>query len=119
MRMYHGNYESAMVLHPGLCLTDDDDAARDYGRPGIASDGWLHELDLDIDAAGLVILEVAGYDHDANEAAGDYGDGSGADILIFADETDAARRHDTWRLMTPAALAACTVISSTSEKWEY
>lgn len=117
--MFHGNHDAAAVLHAGFCLTEDDDAARDYGRPGYGSDGWLHEFELDLsDAPGLVILDVAdGYDHDGNAAAGDDGDALGADILIFTDETDTGRRHETYRLMTPAALAACTLTASTSEEY--
>lgn len=117
MRMYHGNHESTAALHLGLCLTEDDDAARDYGRPGYASDGWLHEMELDLDAPGLVISAISGYDHDANQAPGDDDDSHGADILIFADETDAGRRHETYRLMTPAALAACSLVGSASEEY--
>jgi hypothetical protein len=106
--MYHGNYESTAVLHPGLCLTDDDDLARDYGR---GSRGRLHALDVDL--AGLTVADLAdGYDHDENTAPGDDGQGFGADVIVFWDETDAGRRHRTWRLMTPAALAAVTVAGS-------
>lgn len=112
--MFHGNHEAGITLHPGLCLTDDDDAARDYGR---GSRGWVHALDVDLD--GLTVTETDGYDHDANEAPGDYDLSLGADIIVFWDETDDARRHQTWRLLTPAALAAVTVTGSerTEEDW--
>ena len=105
MRMYHGNHNSTAALHPGLCLTDDDDAARDYGR-----NGWIHAMDIDL--TGLAIISAEGYDHDANWAPGDDSDDQGADILVFTDETDDARRHQTYRLMTAAALARVTPAGS-------
>jgi len=112
MRAYHGNHESAVVLHPGLCLTESDDAVREYGRPGYHRPGWVHTLELDLDALGLIIVAMDGYDHDANVAPGDDGDYCGADVLVYDDETDTGRRHGTYRLMTPAALAAVTVTGS-------
>lgn len=105
MTAWHGNHEGTLTLHVGLCLTDDDEAARHYGRRG-----FVHRAELNL--AGLTVLDIDGYDHDANAAPGDHGEDYGADVIVFWDETDCARRHETWRLMTPAALAALAVTGS-------
>lgn len=102
---YHGAH-TRFAIHPGLCITDDRDAAEVYAsfRGEIAT--------LEIDLSGLRVVEVAGYDHDSNTAAGD--DGAtvdGADVLVFGDADERGRQHRTWRLMTAAAVARVVVVS--------
>lgn len=106
MRMFHGSSSPVLALHEGLCLTDDDDRARDYAAAAFGAH-WLHEVSLDLD--GLVVIDVEdGWDRDEAVAAGDHGDVPGADVLVYQDESPHNHRHCTWRLMTPAALAAVT-----------
>jgi len=106
--LYHGAH-TAYSLHIGQCYTDDVDAARDYqGKRGTL-------VTIEIDLSGLVVVEVAGYDHDADEAPADRDAEAlaaelGADVIVYADETARARQHRTWRLLTPRALDAVTVV---------
>lgn len=110
--MYHGK-AGAMALHPGLCLTDDADAAAEYARYCFAAGEarLVHTVTLDLD--GLTVVEVDGYDRDANWAPGDGGEYTDADVIVYIDETIGGNSHTTWRLMSPAALAAVTVGSAT------
>lgn len=116
MKAYHGNADE-LVLHPGFCVTEDEGIAADYGTYASSSEGRVHTVELDLD--GLTVVELdEGHDWDANVAPGDNGetyadeDGNAADVIIFADATAYGREHETYRLMTPAALAAVTLIST-------
>ncbi len=112
--MYHGN-AGKLGLHTGLCLADDPDIAYDYAAAtaGGYDLRYVHTVELDLD--GLRVVEVAGYDRDDNVAPGDGDDTYGADVMVYDDETITGRAHRTWRLMTPAALAALTHTSTTEE----
>jgi hypothetical protein len=111
MEMYHGN-DGGLALHEGLCLTDDPDVASDYAIYWAAGTR-IHTVHLDL--TGLRVVEVDGYDRDANIAPGDAmaTPVDGADVLVYEDETVRGQRHTTWRLMTPAALAAVRHVSTT------
>ena len=113
--MFHGTDNEALPVHEGLCLTPREDAAEDYARNAAGYDGRLHEVSLDLD--GLTVLEAAGYDRDANRACGDGTEAYGADVLVFTDESPKGREHLTYRLMTAAALAAVTVITTSITDW--
>lgn len=116
MKAYHGN-AGELVLHPGFCVTEDEDTAADYGTYASASDGRVHEVEVDLD--GLTVVELdEGHDWDSNEAPGDNGetytdeDGNVADVIVFTDATAYGKQHETYRLMTPAAIATVTLIST-------
>jgi hypothetical protein len=110
MRMFHGSSSQTLELHQGLCLTDDEDSARDYAFAAFATH-MLHTADVEL--AGLVVIDAPGdWDRDENTAASDNGDDYGADVIVYDDETPMNRRHVTYRLLTPAALAAVTVVAS-------
>lgn len=106
--LYHGSHRGELVLHLGLCLTSDEDAARVYGG---YDDENVYGLTLDL--TGLTVLHVDtdddAYDRDEQRWPGDdndptcYGD---ADVIVYDDEDECGNRHDTYRLLTPAALAA-------------
>lgn len=109
--LYHGAH-TAYALHIGQCYTDCRDSANDY-RQGA---GVLAAIEIDLD--GLTVVEVAGYDHDSDEAPGDrnpavLAEELGADVVVYSDETVMARQHQTWRLLTQRALDA---ISNTEEQ---
>lgn len=103
MRFFHGSTGTA-ALHTGLCLTDDIEAAGRYGRT-------VTVVDIDIDTLRtLTRLECTELvDRDAQTFPGDDGDNLDADYLVFGDEDEQGRPHETVRLMTAAALALVTV----------
>jgi hypothetical protein len=105
MSYFHGAH-TRFSTHLGLCLTDDEDTARNYA--GI-SRGHLATMELDL--AALTVIECEAIDWDANEAPGDDGDSRDADVLVFDDADEYGREHRTWRLMTQAAIDALTVVS--------
>jgi hypothetical protein len=106
LTMHHGTSCGTLPLHEGVCLADDEGPAAEYALSAHGTH-LVHTVTLALD--GLEVLEVDGYDHDGNTAPGDDGEGYGADVIIFDDETPHQHRHVTYRLMTPAALAAVTV----------
>lgn len=106
--MYHGAH-TRFTAHIGLCLTDDDDAARCYATQGAA--GELATVDVDMSA--LTVVEVEGYDRDENRAVGDDDEAvANADVIVFDDEDPSGwRQHRTWRLMSQRAVDAMTIES--------
>jgi hypothetical protein len=118
MRMFHGSSSQTLALHEGLCLAEDENIARDYAIY-TSGDSYLHDLELSF--AGLTVTELdEGYDRDANIAPADLDPSAfpGTDIITFTDETITGREHVTYRLLTPAALAAVTVMA-TSDADDY
>lgn len=105
MEMAHGT-TTTFTPHLGLCLTDDETAAADYAIYDAHDDGdpVLHFVDIDLD--GLTVTEIDGYNPTSNHAPGDNDEAFAADVIVFDDETIRGRGHRTWRLMTPAAVAA-------------
>lgn len=103
--MYHGSSSPVLVLHEGLCLTDDPERAAEYAY----NSGYVHEVEIDLDALSEVEAEGE-WDHDEAAARSDFdAPDYGADVITYDDESPWGRGHRTWRLMTPAALAAVTV----------
>lgn len=106
--MFHGGSGD---LHIGICLTDDFRAAAHYANKNmsrtVAAIGY--------DFGGLTVLgcDDAGTDDDGDfYAPGDDGDNLGADVLRFDDLDPNGRTHTTWRLMTAAAVAACSIVET-------
>ena len=113
MRMFHGSSSQTLDLHQGICLTEHDSIARDYAIYSSSDAGCIHHVEFAF--AGLSVLELdEGYDRDANIAPADLDPAAfpGTDVIIFADETITGRAHLTYRLLTPAAIAAVTVTGS-------
>lgn len=109
--LYHGAH-TAYSPHVGQCYTDDVDAARDYCQ---GESGTLATIEIEL--SGLVVVEVAGYDHDTDEAPADRDAEAlaaelGADVIVYADETERARQHRTWRLLTQRAVDAVSIKAS-------
>lgn len=109
MEMHHGHSSrKGFTAHLGLCLTDEIETAERY-----AHGDQLTTVNIDLD--GLTVLTLdAGYVADTDEAPGDADVASfGADVIVYEDADENAQRHTTWRICTPAALAAITHISTT------
>lgn len=111
MEMYHGSGSDRIAIHPGLCLTDDLDAAENYayqwdllGTPTVAT--------VHLDLTGLRVVEVDAYDRDSNLAVGDRDLAVDADVVVYDDEDHYGRRHRTWRIVSPAAVDACQVVAA-------
>lgn len=110
LTLAHGSHDH-IVLHPGLCLADDDTAAV-YARTA-GGDEIVTTVTLDL--ASVTVRKLAGgYDTDSNTAPGDKGEDYGVDVIIFADADVNGREHTTYRLMTARALAAVSVVSARS-----
>ena len=57
----------------------------------------------------LRVEEVEGYDRETNTAPGDDDYITDADVLIYEDEDERGRQHQTWRLMTRTAVDAICI----------
>lgn len=112
--MYHGSWKNRTNLIPfaGMCVTDSPRVANRYAGSGTI---WA----LDVDWTGLVEAEVDGYDRDANVAVGDDGAApDGVDVITFLDEDPSGNQHQTWRLMSARAVAACRVVGACDDDGE-
>lgn len=109
LTLFHGAH-TRFALHVGLCLTPDRGSAEQY------ADGSDIVVEVVLDLAGLTVVEVEGYDWDLDDAPGDdlsrladWGVPPGTDVIRFADADQTGTEHDTYRLLTERALAACSV----------
>ena len=103
---FHGTDNEEFQAYVGLCLTQCELSAGDYG--GNIFPLWLNLDGLRVvDANHLVDRENQNYPGDRNpcELASEID----ADVIFYDDETCRGRSHDTWRLLTPAAVAAVEV----------
>ena len=105
MTLYHGAARKAKP-HIGQCWTPELWAAEAYARMAAApADG--HITAIAISLSGLTVEDVAAYDHDSDDAVGDYDEYDGdADIIRYDDEDDSGSEHTTYRLMSRAAVDA-------------
>lgn len=110
MTLYHGAH-TQFALHTGQCWCRDVENAECYaGRNGVV-------VTAEIDMSGLRVVEVEGYDRDADYAIGDRAsDVVDADVIEFADEDARGRQHRTWRIMSDKALAAVKVIARSDDE---
>lgn len=97
---YHGG--SLTAAYVGLCLTNDETAAENYASQN-GEDCRVYELVI---AAGLTIADVE-YDYDGCEPI--LTDVT-ADVVEYLDCDEQGRTHRTWMLLTPAAVAATTIL---------
>lgn len=115
---YHGTIDRAEI-HEGLCVTEWDDVAEAYARRYAAHQGAPVVAEIAIDMAGLSVVGVDGYDHDANSCAADCADyraqmvAAGADILRYEDEDETGRTSTCFRLVSGRALAAASIVAHT------
>jgi len=106
MKLYHGTRNGkALALHIGLCLTDDRKAAGHHGDTVTV---------VELDASDLVLSVVDAYDHETNTAAGDSDpdayEADGIDMISYLDETERSRQHQTYRIVSRKAMAACRIL---------
>jgi hypothetical protein len=100
--LYHGAHKGYFASHVGLCLTDDHGAARTYATLGGA--GVIATIELDL--SEWTVVDVEGYSHDENTAAGDDRDQldtfaeAGADLIRFNDEDEWGHEHTTYRVVS-------------------
>lgn len=99
--LFHGTDRTEFVAHAGVCLTNSEERARDYG-------GNVFAIEV-VDGTCASATRVDGYDRDTNTAPGDDGDGEG--WIEYADESPYGRAHTTWRAMDDDALSA--ILSAT------
>lgn len=98
--LYHGTRRSEMPLHLGLCLTPSERAAEHYAT----SRGDVYELEVNL--SGLRVIEVASGDRDSQDHAGDRDlSAYDADVIVYADEDTHGYQHETYRIVSAAALA--------------
>lgn len=99
MILYHGTNNSELVIHAGLCLTDDADIAAEYGSN-------VHEVEVDGEA---LRVEVSAEDRDMVVYPGDRKSelaawaAAGWSMVRFSDETCSGSQHETWRLTAVAS----------------
>lgn len=100
----HRNPDMLTAAAEGWCLTDDRDAALRYGP-------YVAVVEIDLDA--LTIVEVDGYDREANYTPADsaaFRAAQNADVLGYDDENEHGEYHYTWRLASAAAVAAARIV---------
>jgi hypothetical protein len=101
--LYHGGSET---LYLGICLTDSEHSALGYATQKNAVETVT---EYEIDLAGLVVVDCGDVHPDSicsTTCPGDDGDTRGADVLVYRETGMWCETHRTWRLMSPAALAA-------------
>ena len=104
---FHGTFKNDPILHLGQTFADNEDTARNYG----GSRGKLFNGTVDL--KGLRIAHVKPFDRDdANYGAiGDreseilWLQQQGVDLIVFDDEDPHNRQHESWRIVSPKALA--------------
>lgn len=117
--LHHGtSTELNFALHTGVCLAGEYNAQRYADDAVVRGDAVVYTVEIDLD--GLTVIDAGEWDRDAQCAPGDDGNDMGADVLIFEDEDRSGDTHTTWRLMTPEALAAATIVATTvrDEDWD-
>lgn len=106
MNFYHGS-DSELQVHIGLCLTQDELAAANYGEI---------VTKVSIDLNGLVVRNVDHLvDRDNMNYPGDNAksiaslQADGIDVIEFTDEDERGRSHDTYRLVSQKAVDAVII----------
>jgi hypothetical protein len=99
MILYHGTNNANLVMHAGLCLTDDADIAAEYGSN-------VHEVEVHGQA---LRVEVCREDRDEMIYPGDRKSelaawaAAGWAMVRYLDETCNGSQHVTWRLTAAVA----------------
>jgi len=99
MILYHGTNNANLVMHAGICLTDDAEIAAEYGAN-------VHEVEVFGEA---LRVEVCAADRDMVVFPGDRKSelvawaAAGWSMVRFADETCSGSQHETWRLTMAVA----------------
>ena len=94
MVLFHGTNNSSLVLHAGLCLTDDRRIAAEYGAN-------VHEVEV---SGTILSVAVSREDRDNMIYPGDRKielaawAAAGWAMVRYEDETANGSQHTTWRL---------------------
>ena len=110
MRYYHGTSNTLWTAHEGACLVDDERIARSYARGGVVFTveitGGLVEEEVEVTQEARAEMEYPGDRAAARRAY----IAEGVDVLTYDDEDEGGRQHRCYRLLSPAAIAACTIV---------
>ena len=99
MILFHGTDNDSLVMHAGLCLTDDAEIAAEYGR-------HVHEVEVFGDT---LRVETIPEDRDEMIYPGDRKSelaawaARGFALIQYLDETCNGTQHTTWRLTSAVA----------------
>lgn len=108
MRLYHGS-NKPFAAHVGLCLTDDQYAARDYAPRGTLTT-------VEFVPFGLVVERARSFGEAGDDGCCDSARETrryrrrGVDVVEYQDQSPDGRTHRTWRLISRRALRAITTI---------
>ena len=109
MTLFHGSSRPDWTPHAGACLVDDERVARQYARGGtvytVVVAGDLAVLSADVDQDRRAVMDYPG---DRAEERAEY-IADGYDVVEYPDETETGRQHVCYRLLSDAAVSACTV----------
>ena len=98
MILFHGTNNAALVMHAGLCLTDDAEIAAEYGA-------HVHEVEVD---GETLLVAISAEDRDMVIYPGDRKSelaawaARGFALIQYLDETCNGTQHTTWRLTSAA-----------------
>ena len=122
MKIWHGahggNRFGTGTPHPGQCWTSDAQAAETYAGTGAKRSLWGASLDL----APFIIERTKDYEHDEDFAIGDTKKSlaelraRGVDFVIYNDEDETGRSHDTIRIISDRAAAA---VAATNAEYDF
>lgn len=122
MTGYHGTSQASWDIHVGACLATDEDVAANYAAEWATAARPGRVFQVEIDLAGLTVVEAAAGDRDAATWAGDSAASvaayvaAGADVLVYDDEDYRGRSHETYRLVSERAMASARVVAVLSDE---
>ena len=99
MILFHGTDNDSLVMHAGLCLTDDAEIAAEYGSN-------VHEIEVD---GETLLVAISAEDRDMVIYPGDRKSelaawaAAGWSMVRYLDETTSGTQHTTWRLTSAVA----------------
>lgn len=99
MILFHGTDNDCLVMHAGLCLTDSEEIAAEYGAN-------IHEVEV---RGETLLVAISAEDRDMVVSPGDRKSelaawaAAGWSMVRYLDETCSGTQHTTWRLTSAAA----------------
>lgn len=106
MELFHGTDET-FKIHRGLCLTNTDYTAKDYGSN--LTKVWLEVSSLNlVNVDHLVDYENQDFPGDTEASLGRL-ESEGIDVAVFQDSTPTGKSHLCYRLVSQKALNSLKV----------
>lgn len=99
MILFHGTDNDSLVMHAGLCLTDSEEIAAEYGHNVHEVEVFGEALRVEVSAEDRAMVIYPG-DRKSELAAWA---AAGWSMVRFADETCSGSQHETWRLTAVAS----------------